>query len=35
MKMRVKTDETIVLKFEGADEDSAATAAEAFLSESL
>jgi phosphocarrier protein len=35
MKMRVKTGETLVLKFEGADEDSAAAAAEAFLAESL
>jgi phosphocarrier protein len=35
MKMRVKTGETISLKFEGADEDAAAQAAEAFLSENL
>lgn len=35
MKMRVKTGETIALQFDGADEDAAATAAQAFLSENL
>jgi phosphocarrier protein len=35
MKMRVKTGETISLRFDGADEDEAAAAAEAFLSEKL
>lgn len=35
MKMRVKTGETISLKFDGADEDAAAAAAESFLSENL
>jgi phosphocarrier protein len=35
MKMRVKTGETIVLQFKGADENKAAAAAEAFLTENL
>lgn len=35
MKMRVKTSETITVRFEGADEEAAATAALAFLTEQL
>ena len=35
MKMRVKEGETIFLKFDGADEDAAARAAEAFLTSNL
>jgi phosphocarrier protein len=35
MKMRVKTGETLGLRFDGPDEDAAAAAAQAFLSENL
>jgi phosphocarrier protein len=35
MKMRVKTGETITLKFDGGDEDAAAVAAQEFLSAHL
>jgi phosphocarrier protein len=35
MKMRVKTGETLSLRFEGPDEENAAAAIEAFLSENL